>query len=232
MGGLRKYHSSAHFGRSSAKPEVLNTAPYIAFMEERSQNGFTLYELMITLLIVGVVVTIGMPNLTAFSQNSRITTTANDLHAAFQVARSEAARAKANITICASDNSMAAAADCQGNWEDGFIVFLDLNGDIARAGANETVLRAHPAVAKGVSLAVANNATYFSYAPTGLGRGNVGGAPAISQAIICDDRGLVETSKDYSAGRLFVATPLGRATVLRDYTMVNNALTLMGQTCP
>ena len=210
----------------------MNTAPYIASMKERAQTGFTLYELMITLLIVGVVLTLGMPNLTAFTQNSRITTTANDLHAAFQVARSEAARAKSNITICASNNSMTAAADCQGSWEDGFIVFIDSNGDIARAGANETVLRAHPAIANGVNLAIANNASFFSYASTGLGRGDVGGAPAVSQIIVCDDRGLVETSKDFSAGRLFVATPLGRATVLRDYTMTNNALTLMGQTCP
>ena len=201
-------------------------------MKVPTQNGFTLYELLITLLIVGVVLTLGMPNLTAFTQNSRITSTANDLHAAFQVARSEAARSKSNITICASDNSMAAAADCQGTWEDGFIVFIDLNGDLARAGGGESVLRAHPAVARGVSLTVANNSTFFSYASTGLGRGNVGGAPAISQIIVCDKRGLAETSKDFSAGRLFVATPLGRATVLRDYTMVNNALTNMGLTCP
>jgi type IV fimbrial biogenesis protein FimT len=201
-------------------------------MKVSTQNGFTLYELMITLLIVGVVLTLGMPNLTTFTQNSRITTTANDLHAAFQVARSEAARSKSNVTICASDNSMTAAADCQGSWEDGFIVFLDLNGDIARAGLGESILRAHPAIADGVSLATANNADYFSYASTGLGRGNVGGAPAVSQIIVCDKRGLVETSKDFSAGRLFVATPLGRATVLRDYTMVNNAINLMGQTCP
>ncbi len=210
----------------------MNTAPYIASMKKRAQIGFTLYELMITLLIVGVVLTLGMPNLTAFTQNSRITTTANDLHAAFQVARSEAARSKATITICASDNSTDATADCQGDWEDGFIIFLDLNGDIARAGADESLLRAHPAVAKGVNLVIANDSKYFSYASTGLGRGNVGGQPAISQIIVCDERGLVETSKDFSAGRLFVATPLGRATVLRDYTMVNNALALIGQPCP
>ena len=232
MGVDQLYRLSARLGRSSASSDGVNTAPYIACMQKRTQNGFTLYELMITLLIVGVVLTLGMPNLTAFSQNSRITSTVNDLHAAFRAARGEAARAKSNITICASDNSMTAAADCQGNWEDGFIVFIDSNGDIARAGADETVLRAHPAVANGVSLAVANNAMYFSYASTGLGRSNVGGAPAVSQIIVCDVRGLVETSKDYSAGRLFVATPLGRATVLRDHTMVNNAIALMGQTCP
>ena len=201
-------------------------------MKNRTQSGFTLYELLITLLIVGVILTLGIPNLTQFTQNSRITTTANDLHAAFQVARSEAARAKTNITICASDNSMTAAADCQGNWEDGFIVFVDDNGDLARAGATETVLRAHPAIAEGVSLAVADDATFFSYASTGLGRGTVGGLTPLSQVIVCDSRGVVESSKDFSTGRLFIATPLGRATVLRDYTLVGDALTAMGKTCP
>lgn len=201
-------------------------------MNNRSDNGFTLYELMLTLLLVGVVLTFGVPNLTTFTANSRITAATNDLHAAFQVARSEAARAKSNITICASSNSMTAAADCQGSWEDGFIVFLDTNGDLARAGANETVLRAHPAVADGVNLVVANSAGYFSFAPTGLGRGNVGGVPAVSQVLICDARGLVETSQDSSAGRLLVTTPLGRAAIIRDYSLVNNAATLMGATCP
>ena len=125
----RNDRSSARFGRSSATCNTPDTAVYIDRMNKRAQRGFTLYELMITLLIVGVVLTLGIPNLSAFTRNSRITSTVNDFHAAFQVARSEAARAKTNITICASNNSMTAAADCQGNWEDGFILFIDDNGD-------------------------------------------------------------------------------------------------------
>ena len=71
------------------------------------------------------------------------------------------------------------------------------------------------------------------FAATGLGRQDTGFNTAVSQVIICDERGVVETSKDFSAGRLFVATPLGRATVLRDHTMVDTALTSMaGKTCP
>ncbi|MEM7431469.1 MAG: GspH/FimT family pseudopilin [Pseudomonadota bacterium] len=197
-----------------------------------SQGGFTLYELLITVLIVGFVLAWGVPNLTEFTANSRITSTANDLHASFLMARSEAARAKTNITLCASDNAMGANPSCQGNWDDGYIVFLDLDGDLARGGVGENVLRAHGPIAEGVSLAVADDATYFSYAATGLGRGNIGGNPALTQVIVCDERGTEETTRDTSAGRLVVATPLGRATVLRDYTLVDNALTAMGKTCP
>mgnify|MGYP001812069244 FL=1 len=201
-------------------------------MKNRLQNGFTLYELLITVLVVGVILTLGIPNLSEFSANSRLTGAANDLHASFQLARSEAARAKTNITICASADPFAANADCGGTWEQGFIVFLDDDGDLARAGAAETVLRAHGPLDTEIILAVANNATYFSYASTGLGRGDVGGNPALTQVVMCDDRGNVTAAGGNSAARLFVATPLGRATILRDKGLIGTALGNMGETCP
>ncbi len=201
-------------------------------MKNRPESGFTLYELLITLLIVGVILTLGVPNLSDFMANSRLTGAANDLHASFQLARSEAALAKTNITICASPNPFDAGANCGGNWNQGFIVFVDDNGDINRGGADETVLRAHGPLDNEIILAVANNATYFSYASTGLGRGDVGGAPALSQVVFCDNRGNVTAAGGNSAARLFVATPLGRATILRDQGLIGAALANMGGSCP
>ena len=104
--------------------------------------------------------------------------------------------------------------------------------DLARAGANEPVLRAHGPLDDEITLAVANNATYFSYASTGLGRGDVGGNPALTQVVMCDDRGNVTAAGGNSAARLFVATPLGRATILRDQGLIGTALANMGQNCP
>lgn len=201
-------------------------------MKLRNQSGFTLYELMVTLLIVGVVLSFGIPNMSAYTKNSRMTSTANDLHASFQLARSEASRAKTNITICASANSMAADANCGGTWDQGYIVFIDDDGDLLRAGATETILRAHPAIATGVTLAIANDATYFSFASTGLGRGNIGGNIALTQVIMCDERGNVTGAGGNSAARLFVSTPLGRATIVRDKELIGNALNNMGKSCP
>ena len=201
-------------------------------MKLRNQSGFTLYELMVTLLIVGVVLSLGIPNMSAYTKNSRMTSTANDLHASFQLARSEASRAKTNITICASANSMAADANCGGTWDQGYIVFIDDDGDLLRAGATETILRAHPAIATGVTLATANDATYFSFASTGLGRGNIGGNIAVTQVVMCDERGNVTGAGGNSAARLFVSTPLGRATIVRDKELIGNALNNMGKSCP
>jgi type IV fimbrial biogenesis protein FimT len=201
-------------------------------MKKRTQTGFTLYELLITFLIVGTVLAYGIPNFAEFTKNSRMTSSANDLHAAFQMARSEAARSKTNITICASANSMLAGADCGGTWDQGFIVFVDENNDRARAGDTETVLRAQPAAEKGVIFAIANDATYFMYASTGLGRQDAGFNVALSQVVMCDERGNEIGAGGNSAARLFVATPLGRATILRDIGLIGDALANMGKTCP
>jgi len=201
-------------------------------MDTRTQHGFTLYELLITVMIVGIVLAFSIPNMQAFTQNSRMTSTANDLHSAFHLARSESSRAKTNITICASTNSMEGAANCGGTWDQGYIVFVDQDGNLDRQGQEETVLRAQPAIAEGVSFAVANDATYFSYSSTGLGRPNVGGKTAVSQIVMCDERGNVKAAGGSSAGRLFVATPLGRATILRDQELIGKALTEMGKSCP
>ncbi len=201
-------------------------------MDKKNQHGFTLYELLITVTIVGIVLSFGIPNMLQFNQNSRMTSTANDLHSAFHLARSESSRAKTNITVCASANALAAGANCGGTWNQGFIVFVDEDGDINRSGATETVLRANGPIADGVTLAVADGATYFSFSSTGLGRPNVGGNPAVSQVVMCDERGNVTAAGGSSAARLFVVTPLGRATVFRDTVLVDNALTAMGASCP
>lgn len=191
-------------------------------MKSFQQRGFTLYELLITLVMIGIVISIGVPNLSAFTQNSRITGTANDLHSSFHLARSEAARSKDNITICASTNSMDAGANCSGDFNDGWIIFIDTNGDIDRSGADENVIRAHPPVPDELTITADDAATYFSFSPAGLGRGDVDG-PSLVRARICDGRGNDHGPGGNSTARILVVTPLGRATVLRDFDQIEAA---------
>lgn len=189
-------------------------------MKTKYQHGFTLYELLVTMLIVGIVLTIGVPNMSEFTANSRMATTANDLHASFMLARSEAARSKSNITICASANSLDPAATCNGAFDDGWIVFVDLDGDLQRAGVGENVLRRLPPIDPLINININANATYFSFAPTGLGRGDVGGVPAFQTAVLCDDRGNQIAAGGNSSARYLVVTPIGRATVVRDTAII------------
>lgn len=189
-------------------------------MKMHSQSGFTLYELMITLLVIGVILSLGVPNLQEFNRNGRVTATANDLHGSLQFARSEAARARQNVTICASNNSGDAAAACAGTFDDGWIIFEDVDGDIVR-DAGETVLRRFPAIENTLDITTNANATYFSFAPTGLGRGDVAGAgTALTTARICDDRGNIIGAGGRSTARALVITPIGRAWVIWDVAQI------------
>ena len=197
-------------------------------MTRPNQHGFTIYELMITLTIIGIILSVGVPSFTEFTQNSRLTGTSNDLLSSFQMGRSEAARSKTNITICASANSMDAAAACGGTFNDGWIVFIDINGDLIRGGAGENVLRAHPPVPTGVSITTNAGADYFSFAGTGLGRGDVGGNPSLQVAMVCDARGLDIAAGGRATARRLVATPIGRATIISDFQMIQDA----GGVCP
>jgi len=183
---------------------------------------------MITLLVVGVVLTVGVPNLSEFTANSRMTSSANDLLSSFQLARSEAARARAPVTICASANSMDPVANCGGTFAQGWIIFTDLNGDIDRSGAGEAVLRAHAASPTGITITPNAGATFFSYAASGLGRGDVGANTAVQTAMICDPRGNIIASGGTSTARRLVVTPIGRATIIRDKVTIDAS----GDICP
>ncbi|MDJ0698255.1 MAG: GspH/FimT family pseudopilin [Woeseiaceae bacterium] len=200
-------------------------------MTQTTQGGFTLYELMITVLIAGIILALGVPNLQDFRANARMTSAVNDLHSAFHMARTEAARARQNVTICASPNPLAADSDCGGTFADGWIVFEDTDGDITR-DAGEALLRSHPPIPAQISISTPGMGQYFSFAPTGLGRGDVTGQPPVTTAVLCDERGNVRAIGANSAARVLVVTPLGRPTVIREKNRIDTLIGISGATCP
>jgi type IV fimbrial biogenesis protein FimT len=188
-------------------------------MKNRTQTGFTLSELLTTLMIVGVALSLGVPNMQSFWKNSRMTAAANDLHSAFHLARTEASRTKSNITICGSTNPMAPSPNCDSELDDGWILFVDTDGDIDHDNGEQIIRRGAPAKYDIVINTPYTN-DYFSFAPTGLGRGNITGTPPISTIVLCDARGNVTGGGGKSTARVLVVTPLGRAAVLADESQV------------
>lgn len=188
-------------------------------MKKHVQKGFTLYELLITLTIVGVVLTIGIPNLSDFTRNGRISGTTNDLHGSFYLARSEAARAKESVTICASKNPMDAGAVCDGTFAEGWIIFIDRDADGGRdVGPDETLIKTFPPIDDAIEIKT-NASNSFSFGPTGLGSE---GSSFI--AMICDDRGNTVSAGGNSAARRIVVTPIGRSTIIRSQQNIANSI--------
>ena len=95
-------------------------------------RGFTLIELLATLSIAAILIAVAVPNYQMFVMSNRMATQANDLITALNLARSEAVKRAANVTVCASDTT-AAAPICAGAgpWQQGWIV-KDATGTILR----------------------------------------------------------------------------------------------------
>ncbi len=90
--------------------------------DRKQQQGFTLIELFITMLVALVLVGIGIPSFSSALKNSRLSKSTNDLITSLHRARSEALKRGRHVRMCADsgncDNS---------NWENGWIVFVDKN---------------------------------------------------------------------------------------------------------
>ena len=89
------------------------------------EPGFTLVELLITIVVVSILLAAGVPAFQSFIKNSRVTSQTNDLISTIQLARSEALKRGTNMVVCASSDQ----TTCTGKdtWADGWIVFSDLD---------------------------------------------------------------------------------------------------------
>jgi len=136
----------------------------------RTQTGFTLIELMVTIAVVAILLTVGVPSFRSLTQNNRMSTQANELMAALTLARSEAVKRGASVTICSSADQ----ASCAGsnNWATGWIVFSDSNAD-ATVDAGETIVRTWAALTGGstllgIGVGGANSITFLASGLTSL----------------------------------------------------------------
>ncbi|MEZ5447076.1 MAG: GspH/FimT family pseudopilin [Gammaproteobacteria bacterium] len=107
----------------------------------RKSDGFTIVELMITILVLAVLISLGAPNLQQMIVNNRLTTEVNSLVAGLQYARSEALRRNTAVTIGAAST----------NWSGGWNVWIDTDTDNA-VDSTETLLRSQSAQASGYTI--------------------------------------------------------------------------------
>ena len=213
-----------------------------------------------TLLVAGILLGIGVPSMMQLSRSGSMTAAANDLVTATLMARTEAVKRQAPVTLCLSDNPTDANPACvPGSVSDsatrGFVVFVDENDNFNADGtrklddgtdgngvidAGELVLSQTAAPGASSNVRVSASCGYVSFAPTGFTR-PIAGQPCNMPRLVlfCDDRGRRAAAGQLSSARVVRIPSAGRAQVLSELGQVTTLIALLNSplhgvptTCP
>jgi type IV fimbrial biogenesis protein FimT len=161
----------------------INSTQFPAPLSVGGQQGFTLIELIVTVVVGAILTTLAIPAFQSFVMNDRDSAQINSLAYSFNYARSEAVKEDlpGGVTVCPSTGAI-----CSGTaaWAQGWIVYY--------TDANNTtqILQTVPA------LAGSNNVTPAGAATTGITFLSSGKATGLAGSMmqqlhikVCDQRG-------------------------------------------
>jgi len=227
-------------------------------MNAHDQYGFTLWELLMTLLVAGILLGIGVPNVMEFSRSGAMTGAANDLITATLQARTEAVKRQSPVTLCLSNDPLAAIPTCTpdpvfDSATRGYVVWVDENDNVDADGARiitdgtdgnrvidggELVLSRTAAPGASTRVHLSANCGYITFGPAGFPLPNVAPCdPAVSvrAVLFCDDRGQRLAAGSLSSARIVRTSRVGRPQVLvekADITTLMPGFTAGGANCP
>lgn len=142
-------------------------------------RAFTLLELLVTLAIVAILLAAGVPSFQTWVKNQTLAHASNRLLSDLRYARHAAVDRNQRVVICPGKPASGCANSPQ--WEDGWIIFADPNGDRVRQ-SDEALLRESPLL-QGLSARTSQARQRLSFFPDGS-------APGSNATVwLCDSRG-------------------------------------------
>jgi type IV fimbrial biogenesis protein FimT len=141
------------------------------------EAGFTLVEMMIALVVLGILITVGVPSFQDLVRNNRVLAQANALTGSLATARSEAVSRRRPVIVCRSNNGTA----CAGTWADGWIGYEDTDDD-GTLDSGEEVFMSHDAPDDDMTIT-------FSHADNQVTFNTRGNSAQRGTFTVCDERG-------------------------------------------
>jgi type IV fimbrial biogenesis protein FimT len=116
-------------------------------------RGFTLVELLATLAVAAILLSVGVPSMQDLIRNNRLTAATNLFVSSLNIARSEAIKQGRTATVCVSDTQNS----CSGNnWQLGWLAWVDSDQD-GNLDFPQEVLRVVEPLANSIQIASAQN---------------------------------------------------------------------------
>jgi type IV fimbrial biogenesis protein FimT len=177
-------------------------------MNTHSHRGFTVIELMVTLVVAAVLLTLGVPSFSNTIEQNRLSTQINNLISTLQYARSESVKTGKRITVCKSNTGTGCVTTAAG-YESGWIVFEDDSPADGDFDVGEQLLKVHEAMDSNLTLRGNNRfVNFISYLPTG-GIANADPNADQDHFVLCKE-------SDTTKSRAVYVITSGRARVAKD----------------
>jgi type IV fimbrial biogenesis protein FimT len=162
----------------------------------RTSAGFTLWELLCTLSIAGILVGLAVPSFHAFVLDARRTADVNGFVLAVQVARSEAIKRGETVVLCQTFDGLRCGNDELG-YGSGWLAFADRDkARPPRRSDDEPLIYAYQPTLIGT---IVGNREYFDFRP--IQKRSTNGT-----LVFCDERGA-------AAARAVIVSYTGRPRV-------------------
>lgn len=133
----------------------------------KNQKAFTLIELMVTVSVIAVVLSLAVPSFNKQILASKSVALGEDFVSALNLMRYEAVKRAKRVSICASSDSTTATPSCTGTWKDGYIIFVDqATSDDAIApdlGSTPTIIKVYGKSDSRAVISVKNNTTDVTF---------------------------------------------------------------------
>jgi len=194
----------------------------------KSQSGFSLIELMFTVLIAAILVALAAPSFQLLIANNRMTKASNEYSTAFRLARTTAISKSLATFVCPSANAGTAAPTCGGAaaWTNGLLVFSKPPGTAVagvgnfNAATDTLLLQTDLGTNTANSITVGTSGTpgnFLGFLNNGFTWQAVAGGTATPTFVVCD------ADRQEERGRAFSFSIAGRMTT-QDTDAANAAI--------
>lgn len=172
---------------------------------DRSSKGITLLETLVTAAVSSILFGLAIPFTGNLIAENRVSGQINMLSSSLALTRSEAITRQQDVVICKSADQISCTR--QGEWTQGYIVFVDANRDRER-NAEELLLHIHEQLPENIVLdyRAFGSRHYLAYQSTGLTMTNGTftfcnqNVPERSKALIITKTGRVRLSETRADG--------------------------------
>ena len=142
----------------------------------KKTKGFTLLELMVVLVLVGVLAALAAPSFQSLFRESRVTSFTNDFVSSLYFARSLSISQARRTTLCTSRDGMHCEKGI--HWSSGWLLFED-DANFGEIDPGEKILWFHEKLPDAFQLKGNRSVqNYISYTPEGSARSKNGGFQA------------------------------------------------------